>query len=251
MGVLRNLEGRIERLVEGAFRGAFKAEVQPVELARRLAREMDAHRSASVSRTYVPNEYTVFLSPEDHDHFTGYEEGLKRELSQHLVEHARKRGYSLISRPRIVLERDRRLELGTFGITARMVDAALPDATPSPPGAGETMVQRIDHPPPAADPVSLPRQHRALLLVGDRRYSLADLELVVGRSRECDITLDDAGVSRRHARVRRDAAGWTLADLGSTNGTRLAGVAISGEAPLSDGDKIEIGDTVLVFRLES
>ncbi len=62
MSVLRNLEAKLTDIVEGTFGRVFKSEVRPVEIARKLAREMDEHKTASVSRIYVPNEYIVYLS---------------------------------------------------------------------------------------------------------------------------------------------------------------------------------------------
>src|ERR671934_477899 len=121
MSVLRSLELKLERLVEGAFNRAFKARVQPVELARKLAKEMDSYKTVSVTRTYVPNEYTVFLSREDRRQFEGYEPALLEELSGHLLEHAARENLALLTRPRVSFETDRRLRMGEFGIQARLV----------------------------------------------------------------------------------------------------------------------------------
>ncbi|HWB68339.1 MAG TPA: DUF3662 domain-containing protein, partial [Solirubrobacterales bacterium] len=115
IGVLRNLESRIEGLVEGVFSRAFSSEVQPVELARKLAKEMDAHKTASVARVYVPNEYTVYLSKPDRTKVEGYERSLEQELSGYLLEHARRRGYDLLTRPAVEFRTDERLRLGEFG----------------------------------------------------------------------------------------------------------------------------------------
>ena len=121
ISVLRNLEQRIENLVEGVFSRAFSSQVQPVELARKLAKEMDAHRTASVSRVYVPNQYTVWLSAEDRQRLEGYERSLEQELSGYLLEHARRHDYALLTRPEVKLETDERLRLGEFGIQTRLV----------------------------------------------------------------------------------------------------------------------------------
>ena len=123
MSVFRNLEARIEGLVEGVFSRAFSSEVQPVELARKLAREMDSHKTASVSRVYVPNEYTVHLSSRDRHKLEGYERSLGQELSGYLLEHARARGYDLLTRPEVKFNTDDRLRLGEFGIQTRLVKA--------------------------------------------------------------------------------------------------------------------------------
>src|SRR5918992_1383263 len=112
MSVLRNLESKLAGLVEGTFSRAFKSEVRPVEIARKLAREMDQHRVQSLSRTYAPNEYAVWLSPDDRAQFEGYEDELKRELAGYLLEHARRERVSLVTRPVIEFRTDDRLRRG-------------------------------------------------------------------------------------------------------------------------------------------
>jgi len=124
MSVLRNLETKLADLVEGTFGRVFRSEVRPVELARKLAREMDEHKTVSVSRTYVPNEYVVWLSPEDRERFEEVEESLIEELSGYLLEHARRERLALLSRPQIEFRTDERLALGEFGIQTRVVRPA-------------------------------------------------------------------------------------------------------------------------------
>src|SRR3712207_2313076 len=121
MSVLRNLEAKLGGLVEGAFGRAFKSSVQPVELAHKLAKEMEDNQVVSVSRVYVPNHYRVFLSPQDSEQFRSYESALRKELSDYLLEHARTEGLALTSRPQIDLETDERLGLGEFGIQAQLL----------------------------------------------------------------------------------------------------------------------------------
>src|SRR3954462_2687474 len=130
MSVLRNLESKLAGLVEGTFSRAFKSEVRPVEIARKLAREMDEHKVQSLSRVYAPNEYAVWLSPKDRAQFEGYESDLASELSGYLLEHARREKIALVTRPRIEFRTDDRLRLGEFGIQARLV-------RPPPGGHGE------------------------------------------------------------------------------------------------------------------
>jgi len=124
VSVLRNLEAKLEGLVEGAFSRAFKSQVQPVEIARKLAKEMEEAKSVSLSRTYVPNQFWVYLSPDDRARFDTYEDGLKKELSDYLLEHARTHGLALLTRPTVELETDDRLGLGEFGIQAKLVKPA-------------------------------------------------------------------------------------------------------------------------------
>src|SRR4051794_24895593 len=121
MAVLRSIEAKIEALFEGVFGRAFRTHVQPVELARKLGKEMDDHRSISVSRIYVPNEYTIYLAPDDRAQFEGYEPSLAEELQTYLAEHARREGYALLTAPRVVFESDEDLAIGEFGIATRMV----------------------------------------------------------------------------------------------------------------------------------
>src|SRR2546422_10437238 len=117
--MLRQIEHRIESLVEGVFGRAFRSHVQPVELARKLAKEMDEHKTISISRVYVPNEYVLYLSPRDREQFANYEEPLLTELADYLAEHARREGYSLLSPPRVLLEEDADIVLGAFGFATR------------------------------------------------------------------------------------------------------------------------------------
>ena len=144
ISVLRNLEQRIENLVEGVFSRAFSSQVQPVEIARKLAKEMDAHRTASVARVYVPNQYTVWLSTEDRKRLEGYERSLEQELSGYLLEHARRHDYALLTRPEVRLETDERLRLGEFGIQTRLVKPpARQGGSPSQGEPGHTMVYSV------------------------------------------------------------------------------------------------------------
>src|SRR5512143_708305 len=122
--VLRALEHKIEALFEGIFGRAFRTNVQPVELARKLAKEMDEHRTVSVSRVYVPNEYTLYLAPADREQFASYESSLVVELQDYLAEHASREGYALLSHPRVLIETDADLSLGEFGIATRVVQPA-------------------------------------------------------------------------------------------------------------------------------
>jgi hypothetical protein len=254
--MLRNLESKIAGAVEGAFGRAFKSRVQPVELARKLAKEMEENKTVSVSHTYVPNEYAVYLSPADHEQFQNYEGALRKELSDYLLEHARKEGLALVTRPVIGLEVDDRLRTGEFGIQAWMsgaaADEASEEAEPAAPDYGHTMVYSPDRAPrklEAPDLAPPPSQQRALLVGEGRRTVVSGDRLVVGRSRDCDLVVDDANVSRRHMEVRRDDSRWVAVDLGSTNGTKVNGRRID-EVPLEPGDEVSVGVSRFTFEVE-
>jgi hypothetical protein len=257
MSVLRNLETKLADLVEGTFGRVFRSEVRPVELARKLAREMDEHKTVSVSRTYVPNEYLVWLSPEDRERFEEVEAALIEELGGYLLEHARRERLALLSRPQIEFRTDERLALGEFGIQTRVVRPP-EDGVGEPAGPavqadhGNTMIYstagRIRGPVEEAQGT---RPTRALLIAEGRRHVIPPGGATLGRSRDCDIVLADANVSRRHAEVRPAAAGtWTIADLGSTNGVLLNGRRIAGGELLNPGDSIVLGTAEIVFELE-
>jgi FHA domain-containing protein len=267
MGVLRSIEHRIESLVEGAFGRAFRSHVQPVELARKLAKEMDEHKTVSVSRVYVPNEYVLYLAPQDREQLPPEDE-LLTELGDYLSEHARREGYALVSTPRVLLEEDDDLAVGEFGIATRMVQpkraapAAPAAPAPSAPGPPEPDVEpapalgatKIFRPAETAavsadEAEELGLAHEpAVLVVNGKRHSLgAEKPLVIGRSREADITVEDANVSRRHAEIRRDDGAYWIVDLGSTNGVELNGRKVD-RAKLSHEDTVVVGRTDLVFE---
>jgi hypothetical protein len=254
MSMLRNLEAKLGGLVEGAFGRAFKTSVQPVELAHKLAKEMEENQMASVSRVYVPNHYRVFLSPKDREQFSSYEPALRKELSDYLLEHARQEGLALTSRPQVEFQTDERLDLGEFGIQAQLLsppeDEELPDVPAAAPSAGDfghTMVYSPDREVRRLEPVLDRRQ--ALLVSEGRRSVLSGNRAVVGRSRDSDVVVSDPNVSRRHAEVRRGEEGWSVVDLGSTNGVKVNGRRVD-SARLQPGDRITIGVTDLTFELE-
>jgi len=262
MSVLRVVESKIEGLFEGLFGRAFRTHVQPVELARKLAKEMDENRSVSVSRVYVPNEYTLYLSSSDRAQFAVYEGSLVGELQEYLTEHARREGYALLTPPRVLLQTDDDLAMGEFGIATRVVqpDEIPPSARPPQPVAAPAPpVAPVDVPaatviypaaPDAAEPTPAvePTPERVTLTVNGRTVPVTSRRLVVGRSRECDVQVDDGNVSRRHfVLVEEDPSAWVVVDLGSTNGTEVNGRRVAGRKRLDDGDRITIGSTELVF----
>ena len=248
MSVLRSLEEKLAGLVEGTFSRAFKSEVRPVEIARKLAREMDQHKVVSLSRTYVPNEYTVWLSPRDREQFSGYEGDLREELSAYLLEHARRERLALVSRPEIGFKTDERLRLGEFGIQARLVRPD--DDAGRAVSAEESHTQVYSASGRIAEKLAEPnvRRGRAQLRHEGRAILLGSSGALVGRSRECDVVIDDENVSRRHAEVRPSGGAWIVRDLGSTNGVKVNGQRITGAQSLRPGDRIEIGLSTLTYE---
>jgi hypothetical protein len=215
---LTGFERRLERLVEGAFARAFKSSLRPVELGRRLTREMDHQRTVNVrGEMAAPNDFTVTLGPDDHGQFAEIEDSLANSLADAAREHARDEGYAFMGPVEVHLEVDPELGAGSFGLSARFKEGVAGTAG------------------------------GALVLSDGTRVTLADTLITIGRSPDCSIHLADSSVSRRHAEVRPVGGGWLLVDNGSTNGTRVNGATVT-ERRLADGDTITVGDAKLRFE---
>jgi hypothetical protein len=206
-------------MVEGVFSRAFKASVKPIELGRRLVREMDEHRSVDVKgRRIVPNQFTFWLSANDHAAFADIDEALVSELSEAAREYARDEGYHFMGPVRVELAVDNKLKPGRFGVTSAMKEVGG--------GAGAG----------------------SLVLPSGERVALKDAVITLGRMPDCSIMLNDPNVSRRHSEVRPHGTGYMAVDLGSTNGTKVNGVRIDGERILTDGDILSLGTTHIRFE---
>ena len=215
---LKGFERRLERLVEGVFARAFKSSLKPVELGRRLVREMDDQRTVNVQgNVAAPNDFTITLGPEDHEQFLEIEESLTRELSEAARTHARDEGYVFMGPVEVHLNLDPDLGTGSFGLSARFKE-----------GVGGS----------AGGSIVLP---------DGKRVRLGNGTITIGRAAETEIRLSDTSVSRRHAEVRATGDGWTVVDLGSTNGTKVNGTVVT-ERKLRDGDVISTGDSDLRFE---
>lgn len=215
---LQGFERGLERMVEGVFARAFRTSLRPIELGRRLVREMDDHRSVDVKgKVVVPNQFTFSLSPEDHANFAEIHEALVRELADAAREYARDERYAFMGPVDVRLVVDDAQRPGRFGLASRMHEGSG--------GAGAG----------------------SIVMPSGSRHRLSGRVLSIGRLPECDITIADPNVSRRHAEVRPAGAGFAVADLNSTNGTKVNGANIT-EQRLEDGDTISIGGTVMRFE---
>ena len=213
---LQQFEHRLERLVEGAFAKAFRGDLQPVELGRRLTREMDLHRSVGVRGLLAPNTFSVLLSTEDFERFGGFVDVLARELVDAAREHARSELYRFPGPVEVEIGADPSLAKGAFVIEATMQE-------------GEDR---------SIGEVVMPDGHRV---------AIADQPITIGRLAECEIALSDPNISRRHAELRREGDAVYVIDLGSTNGTKVNGVRVR-QQRLANADVITIGVTSLRFE---
>ncbi|MDY0341097.1 MAG: DUF3662 and FHA domain-containing protein [Coriobacteriia bacterium] len=233
MGILSDFEDRIGGAIEGLFADTFRSPVQPVELARALARAADDGRSLGVATVYIPTSYTIALSAQDSANLGTFRATLAGELVTYLVDHAREHGYHLHERPHIEFAVHDDLKLGRFRVSASLGDEPAADDPPA------IATRRAPTPEPGMATVTMGDLGHDMVLSGD--------EVLVGRLAECQIHIADANVSRRHAAFIRLEDGWAITDLGSTNGTRVNGATIE-RVRLRDGDTIEIGLARLTYH---
>lgn len=215
---LQKFEQRLERLVEGVFAKTFRSELKPIEIGRRLTREMDIHRTVGVNGLVAPNHFVVTISPVDAQQFDSYSEALVRELSEAVRDHARDEGYGFVGPVTVEFDNEESMGVGQFRVTSEIVEA--------PGGAAVGSVVTPD----------------------GRRIVIGEDPVTVGRLPECDIAVGDPNVSRRHAEIRRQGNGFVVVDLGSTNGTKVNGAGVR-QRPLADGDQITVGGTTVRFEM--
>ncbi len=215
---LQQFEERLERLVEGTLAKPFRSNLQPVEIGRRLTREMDLHRRVGVRGLIAPNVFAVTLAPADVDRFSNFIDALSRELSDAAREHAKIEGYLFVGPVEVEIFEGTTLKAGRFTVEAEVREDA----------DGGFLAE--------------------LVLTDGRRVQIGAEPLVIGRLPECGVVLADSNVSRRHAELRRAGDSVVLTDLGSTNGTRVNGAPIR-ERVLVSGDEVSVGSTRLIFEM--
>jgi hypothetical protein len=214
---LHEFERRLERLVEGVFAKAFRSGLQPVELVRRLTREMDLGRTQGVRGVIAPNHFRFALPPTDHERFQAFAEVLVRDLADAARDHARSEGYLFVGPVDVVLVSDPGVAAGTFLLAGEVKEAE-----------GGAQVGTV-------------------VLPDGERIRVGEDPVTIGRLPECDVVLNDKNVSRRHAEVRKEGDAFVVVDLGSTNGTKVNGAGVQ-QRPLADGDEITVGASTLRFE---
>ncbi|GAA4858231.1 DUF3662 and FHA domain-containing protein [Kitasatospora terrestris] len=284
MGVLKKFEQRLEGLVNGTFAKVFKSEVQPVEIAGALQRECDNNATIwNRDRTVVPNDFIVELSPHDHERLSPYSTQLGTELAGMVREYAEAQRYSFMGPLQVTLEKADDLDTGLYRVRSRTLAAEQAPQPPAPPAAppgygrqptppapGAPWQQQgaapYGAPPPPAAPPAMPpappaaagnvrpfpgaghsgAATRRWIEVNGTRHQITGNAVVLGRSTEADIRIDDPGVSRKHAEIRPGTPAMVL-DLGSTNGIVVDGQHTQ-RATLRDGSRIVLGSTTIVYR---
>ncbi|HEX2050767.1 MAG TPA: DUF3662 and FHA domain-containing protein [Actinomycetota bacterium] len=253
MGLARDVERRLEGLVEGFFTRLFRSGLQPVEVGRRIVREMGENKTVSVNRIYAPNDFRVFIGPEDHERFGPMEPGLVREFSDLVIDTAKKNRWNLMGAPRIAFAVDHELGRGEFQVDASLTADAGAPAVSTRAASDEDASSTRAISTATAERLGLSQAGPALVVLDEsggakERISITRAPVTIGRLSTNDVVLSDPNVSRRHAELRRDGESWTIADLGSTNGTLVNGKDAT-DRPLSHGDRISFGTSELRFEL--
>lgn len=236
MGILDNVERGLEKLVRGAFTTGTRSQVQPLEIASALRKELD-NRSLVLAqgRTLAPNVFTARLSDSDFELAQQWGSALAEELCDVVIAHVNSQQYSLQGPVRVSFEHDPELRAGVFEIDSSIEKQA---SAPRSPG-----------PAAPAPPRRQPTRYQPILEMDGQRYSINSGSIVLGRSSDADILVDDTGVSRRHLEIRAQGGRIYAVDLGSTNGSYVNGQRVVGQAELTDGSMITMGRSRLTFHL--
>ncbi|MDD4239321.1 MAG: DUF3662 and FHA domain-containing protein [Desulfotomaculaceae bacterium] len=252
MGVFSGLEGSLEKYVDSFFKDNFGGRVQPIDIAKKLAREMRDCRRVSISNIYVPNQYTVFLNPADCENIVTFSSMLAKELGEYVTKKAAEKKYTLTGPPSVKFEQEQVLPAGGLRVTSEFSEAPPEkDTTPDEKPIEHTQrfrpvkeYTRAEATSPACSSLQVnngPDQGEV--------FQLKAASIVLGRHEDCDIVLNDSSVSRRHARLELHRGRYTIVDLGSTNGTMVNGIRI-GTKVLGAGDTVTLGITTCTFKVE-
>ncbi|CAM5732923.1 MULTISPECIES: FhaA domain-containing protein [Streptomyces] len=280
MGVMKRFEQRLEGLVNGTFAKVFKSEVQPVEIAGALQRECDNNATIwNRERTVVPNDFIVELSTPDYERLSPYSGQLGDELSGLVRDYAKQQRYTFMGPIKVHLEKADDLDTGLYRVRSRTLASSTSQQDPSalqqppagrpgapqapggygyppsaappmpaapPPGTGRPSAPTSDRRPPAAPGPMPDARTRRWIEINGTRHQISRPTLVMGRSTDADVRIDDPGVSRRHCEIRTGTPS-TIQDLGSTNGIVVDGQHTT-RATLRDGSRIVVGSTTIVYR---
>lgn len=269
MQSLQRFEELVERVMEGSFARLFRSPIQPAEIAKRLEREMEAHPTISVGRTYVPNHYEVTLNPEDYAEFEPFKHSLEHNMAEFISDLAAERGYALVARPKVILQSGASVHKRGIEVEAKLSDQpasslagttrmgpnstagdpaeptiarthAMPRVSTNRQQAGSDAGVAVASPPPAS----------LSPMVGDlagREFPISKTLLSIGRGLDNDLVIDDPRVSRHHAQLTFRHGHYLLRDLRSTNGTFVNSQPIEA-AVLAPGDIASIGGFELLFN---
>jgi hypothetical protein len=240
------VERSMENLFDGLFSRAFKSGVKPLQLGRKLLQVVDSERDVDAQgRRVVPNSYLIQLSPDDREGFADVEPTLLQELTVALREYISQEGYHVEGKARVALRTNPDLRRGKFEIDCRNIT---PEVAPAQPAEPSPEAPATAAPLLTAVPSAFDRPPAVLSLPNGQRIELHEGHYVLGRHLENDIVLNDTNVSRKHSEFVCAAGEVVVRDLGSTNGTKVNGVLITGEQLLQHGDVINFGTAQVRFE---
>ncbi len=254
MRVFSGLEGSLEKYIEGFFKGKFGGRVQPVEIAKMLAREMRDNRHVSISKIYVPNEFTVYLNPVDWESVSDFASTLSKELSEYVSQKAGEKRYTLAGSPLVIIDQDKDLATGGIRIQSGFSETPAMDEEQSLPDEEPIFHTMRFYPVKESIPPSSVPPVCGYLQVEDgpdqgKTFRISATPVIVGRRQDCNIVLNDTSVSRNHARLDLYGGRYIITDLGSTNGIIVNDVIVKTKT-LEPGDVILLGTTVCTFKVE-
>ena len=273
MRPLTSVERFFERLFERPAARLFRPRLQPVQIQRRIERALETDRLSGADRTLVPNRFRVHLNPDDLAAFGELTSTLATDLAEGALAFARTHRYTLVDRPRVDLVADPTVGKGEIRVQARFAERESAGRAVASKGPDEAAsATRSEAPAPAtadgnpvsdgADPnvisqtmvfaapvVEAPAARlREVRPNGtEREIALDGAPLTIGRAGDNGLVIHDSRVSRHHARLQARRGALVFTDLASTNGSRVNGSRVA-EVALGEGDRIEIGDTVLVVE---
>lgn len=255
MGFLDKIEKISEKYIEGIFKKNSTSRIQPVEIARYLAREMRDKKTVSLSKVYIPNRYLILVGERDWDNLSAFASSLSQEMQEFIMKKAAEKNYSLISLPVVEFSMNNKLTNGNFRVLSKFTDdPALLEKEDSD-ILSDTMHVELPKSEPMESTIiaQAPKAPKAILRIESdvfvgKNINLPDKTIVIGRKEDCDIVLRDSNVSRRHAKIEIVMGSHIISDLGSTNGTIVNGNRITSKI-LEDGDRINLGSTALEYRV--
>lgn len=256
MKFVRNIENFFEKYIEGFFNKKFSSSLQPVEIAKQLAREMEDERTVGVSHVYVPNHYSVYVNREDYERLEPYAGAVCSELAAYLIEESRRKGYTMTGGPQIELFADEKLAKQLFRITSTFTESPYDESssqTETTPAFSDTRVFN------KLDPALLPpseQQHLccSTLTVVDGldaglKVDCTTNRINIGRRNTNELPLTDMNTSRLHAYIVYEDGCHVIHDAKSLNGTYVSGNRIT-HRQLKNGDRIKVGNTVILYEVK-
>ena len=252
VGLVRRMENFFEQYIEGFFNARFSGALQPVEIAKRLGRDMEGDRTVGVNQVYVPNHYCVFLGPADYERFLPYGQAIRDELATYVAAEARRKGYTIIGKPIVDINVDEVLRRGRFRVTSRYSEP-LPDETEtqntgSLPASDTQVFARSPIAPPKTAAIA------GLLTVvkgldSGLQVDLGAERINIGRRESNELPLTDMNTSRLHAYITYEEGGHTLYDAKSLNGTHVNNHRVTRKR-LKAGDRVKVGNTVILYEVK-